>query len=228
MPASPTFEKTNLPWQLRQFQQQIGEWIEQKLSEIKLPKLNLPKGPNVAFDPEWLRIGFWLGIAGLVAWLGWRLWPTVWPWLQQAWQRTAERPAAAADPAPWRRQSASSWVQAAEAFGRQANYGEACRALYFAMLQRFNDTQLVPYADSRTDGEYWISLMSALPQTSHRAAQTQSCQVLLQTHEQVCFGPGTVTAATFDRCTKAYRTFDDGARSAAQSAAPASPSEAKP
>jgi hypothetical protein len=225
MPASPlpspTFEKTNLPWQLRQFQQQVGEWIEQKLSEIKLPKVDLPKGPNLAFDPEWLRIGFWLVIAGLVAWLGWRLWPILWPRLQQAWQQSAERPPAPPDAAPWRQQSATAWVQAAEAFGRQANYGEACRALYFAMLQRLHDTQLVPYADSHTDGDY-LRLLSAAalpapPTVPLKRSQTQSCQVLLQIHEQVCFGPSLVTAETFDRCSQAYRTLDERAQSGAQS-----------
>jgi Domain of unknown function (DUF4129) len=243
MPA-PTFEKTNLPWQLRQMQQQGGEWLEQKLSEIKLPKLprlNAPEGST--FDPSFLLGLFWLVVAGLLLWLGWRLWPRLWAIWQQ-WQRTTAP--AADDPAPWRQQSATGWAQAAEAFGRQANYGEACRALYFAMLQRLNETQMVPYTDSRTDGEYLISLLaprSAAPPPSFQTAQSptgqtatlqtatlqpsavQSCQVLLQVHEQVCFGPGSVSAETFDRCAQAYQTFDASARSVTPTAAR---SEAQP
>jgi hypothetical protein len=95
----------------------------------------------------------------------------------------------------------SGWLRQVQAFQRQGNYAQACRALYMAMLQRLDDTKQVPQQASRTDGEYLQAIQTLNQPTPY--------QVLITTHERVCFDDNsTISSATFERCQQAYREIE--------------------
>ena len=88
---SSSAEKTSWRWQLEQFQQQLGEWIEAKL---RANDRDIP--PDLL--PPWLggllvRIT-WLILAGLVIWFGYRI---IYPALQQ-WSQKSRRVQSQLDP----------------------------------------------------------------------------------------------------------------------------------
>lgn len=204
--TSGSFEKTNIGWQLQQGSRQVSEWVEWQLSQLSAE----PSQTSNFRWPAWLltwvdRIsqGFFWGLIGLcILWIGWQLLQAIFPafktWnqrLQQRWQR--DRPIAAS---PETAYTAAGWVQRSQLYQRQGNYREACRALYFALLQRLNDTQIVPQQTSRTDGEY-LELLQNLP-------EPQLYQLLITTHEQLCFNNAPVSPELLQHCQQAYQAID--------------------
>lgn len=194
MPAE-SFEATNFSWQLQLLRQQAGEWVALQFRQMSSNYAPDWDGSGL-WPPDWvLQTLAWVCLTGLALWLGWLLRP----WLRllvNKLQRSPRRSSLSpATQTPLR--SPAEWWQLAQTWQRQGNYTEACRALYLAMLQHLNDAQLVPQQASRTDGEYW-QLVQRLP-------QPQPYQVLLRTHEQLCYGLTPISAEAFDRCQQAYR-----------------------
>lgn len=188
------FEKSNLSWQIQLIKQRFGEWIELKLFELMPRKL-----PNVSISPLLLDVLFWglvLALGTLVIWWLMPLFPRTWFALQQA----AEGQSEPRSPLPSRDLTVAEWLQQAKTFHQQGNYAEACRALYMAMLQRLNDTQIALHEPSRTDGEY-LRLVRSL-------AQSRPYQTLIQTHEQICFGNAQISNETYTLCQQAYREIE--------------------
>ena len=199
--SAGSFEKTSVSWSLQQLQQQVGEWIELKFSHIRL---NFPEmdRPDWSFDSPWLslllRFIFWVMVLGFATWLSWKLYPLLRRYYQQLqvqWEERKTQPPPAARP-----MTLEDWLRRVQRQQAQGNYREASRALYMAMLQKLNDTQVVMHQSGRTDGEYW-QLLRDLP-------RAQAYQVLLQTHEQLCFSEDTVSSERFERCQQAYREVD--------------------
>ncbi len=193
--AVDSFDKNSLGWQLQQLGQRIGEWIEARFPQNP----NLPQAPNWSF-PSWLlEVAFWAIVLSATLWLSWQLVRLLAPYLTRSRAQDARwqiRKSASDDPA----KTVADWIRQMQEFQRQGNYREACRALYMAMLQRLNDTKLVPHQFSRTDGEY-LQVVQQLP-------QSQAYQTLIQTHEQLCFGNGAVSADLFQRCQRAYQEIE--------------------
>lgn len=193
-PMSNGFEKTNLGWQLQQLQQRIGEWVELQLSQARP---NLPNLPNVS-TPEWLnqllwllvRVGFWLIVGWILIQLSLRLLPM----LQLRWRREK------IVTMPRGELKVEDWLLRSRQFYRTGDYRNAARALYMAMLQQLNDTGIAPHAPSRTDGEYG-QIIQQLPGES-------SYQILLKTHEKVCFSNVEISSEAFERCQQAYEDID--------------------
>ncbi len=121
------------------------------------------------------------------------------PYLESKWLQTeAFFKPYSLDQEPER--SIADWIREAQHWQRQGNYQEACHALYRAMLQRLNDTHLIPYHVSLTDGEY-RRMVEILP-------QSESYQTLLQTHEQFKFGNVSISLETLNLCQQAYRRIE--------------------
>lgn len=194
--AAGSFEKTNLDWQIHQIQQRIDEWTERLLSRVHFP------GDNTkAWDlPEQFKQTlFWLMLLGFVGWALWQLYQLLQPyWQRIEWSRSFKRQTAAQVEIE---RSIADWLEQAQRARQQENYREACRALYMAMLQRLNDQNLIRQEPSRTDGEY-LSLMQMLDRP------LQPYQVLIGTHEQICFGDRPISLEMFDRCWQAYQEID--------------------
>lgn len=182
------FQQNSIDWQFRLFSQRIGEWMEVRLANTQLPI------PNVRFSPDWIVTLCWIILIAIALWLIWQLFNLVAPQLARP---HAERLRAATVA---RSLSAADWLKQAQQQQQQGNYREACRSLYLAMLQRLDETQQIPIADSRTDGEY-LQCVRQLP-------QPQPYQLLIQTHEQVCFGSQPITIENFRSCQQAYEQID--------------------
>jgi Domain of unknown function (DUF4129) len=199
MPTAP-FEKTNIPWQIKQLGQRLGEWAELKLREIRFPNFNGPdwRWLDFAIAPRVWEVLFWLIVITFITWLVIKLYPLLQPfWV--TWQ--AEGETATRRPAqPVRDRPVAVWLQQAQKLQQQGNYPEACRALYLAMLQHLNDAKIAPHEPSRTDGEY-RHLVKEL-------SYPRAYGTLLAAHEQLCFGGVELNSEDFNRCQRAYREIE--------------------
>lgn len=201
MPATEDFAKTSWGWQLSQFQQQVGEWIEFQLSRLRSPFSDI--NPQWSLDIPWLvdliKALVWLLIIVILAWLVWQLWRVLEPYLYSWRQQKIER--AIAHNTQLIQSSVQNWVKRSQIYFTQGNIKEACRCLYQAMLQRLHDTGIAPHQASRTDGEYQ-QLLDSLP-------KSPAYQTLIATHEQICFGSAEVSLDNFEQCQQAYREISE-------------------
>ncbi|MCU0517970.1 MAG: DUF4129 domain-containing protein [Oscillatoria sp. Prado101] len=195
--SAGAFEKSNFGWQLQQLQQQAGEWLELQFSQFNLPEVSWPSLPA---DWSWLPpvswALFWITLGLLLSWLALRL-LRLWPEICSAFPSLLGNSAVAKATPLEGQLTPAAWQQRASEFQRQGNYREACRALYMAMLQRLHDTGTAVNQPSRTDGEY-RQLLGPI-----RAGEPY--EILLLTHERLCFGTSEPTPEDFRRCQQAYR-----------------------
>lgn len=192
-----SFEKTSWNWQLQQFQQQVGEWVELHFSrfESALPKWSI----DAPWQAEWLKVVVWLLLGLFLTWFGLGLWRLLETYLYSFRAGNSDVLAATRLRSEL---SVAAWLERSQECFSKGNYREACRCLYLAMLQRLHDTGIAPHQISRTDREY-LQLVQQLP-------QSQSYQTLITTHEQLCFGSLEILPETFDRCRQAYREIEGG------------------
>lgn len=194
--AAEQFQKSDFNWQLQQFFRQVGEWIELNFPQVQPP--NAPDVPNWGFLSWWLEAGFWTIIGLFVLWLGFQIYLAVRSYLNRNQAQIAkllDRRSTAE-----KERTISGWVKSAQEFQQQGNYREASRALYMAMLQRLNETKLIPGDESRTDREY-SRLVQLLP-------QAESYQMLLEIHELLYFSNLPISAEMFDRVQRAYGNIE--------------------
>lgn len=191
--ASGTYEKTSLDWQLQLWWQQFREWLDRLLNQTPVNRL-----PQTGWQiPDVVqKVLFWVMVVAVISWASWQLYRVLQPYWVFWWnQRQPLVYAAAADQTPTL--SIADWLNRSRQAQQQGNYREACRALYMATLQHLSDRNLIPPEPSRTDGEY-LQLLHAIP-------PAHPYQILIQTHEQVCFSDAPVSQGMFDRCWQAYQ-----------------------
>jgi Domain of unknown function (DUF4129) len=182
------FEKDNWSWQSGQLQQRFSEWLEAKL---KFGNNNQSLAPWLISSISYFL--WFLLIAGIL-WVAYRIIQSYWP--QLARQRFITTPA----PVTVKTYTLAELLAQAQRWQQEGNYSEACRCLYLAMLQRFNDAKVIPHLMSRTDREY-ANLLRNSPLTN-------SGTVLLQTHEQMQFADRPVSAESLEQCQQAYQQID--------------------
>lgn len=196
--AAQSFEKTNLGWEFQQQMRRFNEWIELILSrnENQLPEVNW--SPDL-LDLLWLVVRgiFWLLLGLLLIWLGWQIW--------QNWKKFYDYVPRLENEIESKmtvenKLKVSTWIERSRKFYRQGNYQEAVRCLYMAMIQRLNDRGIILNESSRTDGEY-EQLIQNLP-------NREAYQILLNTHEQLCFANSPVSLEIFERCQQAYQEIE--------------------
>ncbi|WP_432813655.1 DUF4129 domain-containing protein [Pantanalinema sp. GBBB05] len=188
-----SYEKNSIGWQIQQLQQRLSEWWE---------RLTIPSGQVDVPDwslPEWLfRSVFWSIAVVLAVWVSFRLYQLLRPYLNLDW---LERPQAAAQKSSSPTNlTVAEWLHRSHTLAQQGNYREACRAIYLATLQQLHDIDLIPNQPSRTDGEY-LDILQAMP-------DPQPYEVLMQTHEQLCFSNSDVSREAFERCQHAYQAIE--------------------
>lgn len=192
---SGDFEKNSLDWQLHLWQLRIAEWFDGLFQSSNNNDVRLP---NWSF-PEWLlRSLFWAIAIALLLWVLWQLYAILAPYLGVSILPGRGR-RTTATPQPEKR-ATSEWLQQSRSLAQQGNYREACRALYQAALQKLDDAGLVPTLMSRTDGEY-LNVVQTLP-------NPRPYQVLIRTHERLCFSHTDITQETYTRCEQAYRELE--------------------
>jgi hypothetical protein len=189
--ASGTFEKSSVDWWIQQQQQRVGEWIESWFSGFRLGNL----GSKDWALPEWLLQGFfWTVISAMVAGLGWQLYQILKPYVDSYLRSERGRSPSTLTPV---KPSAAEWLERSRQAQRQGNYREACRALYMGSLHHLSDRNLIRQEESRTDGEYLSLILQIDP--------PQPYQLLIRTHERLCFSNAAISAETFERCWQAYQ-----------------------
>ena len=195
-----SFEKTNWGWQFSQFQQQVGEWLEYQFSRFNLNLPSLPKWSISPWVEKSLNLLFWLLLSLFLAWVIWLLWRKFSPYLNLMLRnpratvgtKTAESEL-----------SVKQWIARSQELYRQANYPEACRCLYLAMLQYLHEKSILSHKLSRTDREYLQLLQLSV-------TSMQPYETLISTHEQICFSDTEVNHENYEQCQQAYREIADG------------------
>jgi hypothetical protein len=201
--STEAFAKTSWEWQLSQFQQQIGEWLEYQFYRFErvLPKLS----PDWKLSPwvtNLLSFLFWLVIALFLAIVIWRLWREFSPYIY-AWLGNNGNSGRFRSKVPSENVSVTTLLERSQKLYRQGNYREACRCLYLAILQHLHDTKILLHQPSRTDAEY-LQLLRSSSQTS-----IQPYETLMATHEQLCFGNGEMSPENYEQCRQAYREITE-------------------
>ncbi|MEB3309940.1 MAG: DUF4129 domain-containing protein [Snowella sp.] len=186
------FEKENLGWWLQQLQQRFGEWWE--LQQSKLLKTALPALPDIKPPTNW---DIWLNnslifiFSGLIFWLLWRfrhVFLDSWSKLQNLQLPSEAKPMA---------YSVADWVQRSRRYYDSGDYYQACRCLYFAMLQQLHENGLIPHQTSRTDEEYRLLILE-LP-------EPDPYERLLMIHQELCFGKRQASAQLVVDCQAAFK-----------------------
>lgn len=190
--TSGSFQTTSPDWELQKLFWQLGEAVERSLG--RWFGENSPIPDDWTLPDWWLQGVFWLLLLSLLGWAGWQGYRLLWPYLMRlSLQAQPAVNGAVADP----ELTATVWLERSRRAQRQGNYRDACRALYMASLQHLHAKDLIRQQSSRTDGEY-LQLLQTLPNPS-------PYQVLIHTHERLCFSPAEVSAAEFEQCQQAYR-----------------------
>jgi len=197
--SAQIFEKTNFGWQIQQQIQRFGEWVE------LITRGNDNRMPKVSWEPWfldflWLVVQglFWVILTVLLIWLGWQLW-RMWGHYLYSFPSLLNSPGEN-KVTEVNKLTVSAWLGRSREFYRQGNYTEAVRCLYLAMLQKLNDSGIILDEASRTDGEY-RKLIQNLP-------QQEAYQLLLNTHENLCFGNSAISPEIFDRCQQAFQEIE--------------------
>jgi Domain of unknown function (DUF4129) len=99
--------------------------------------------------------------------------------------------------------SVADLLARSQQFYREANYREACRYLYLAMLQNLHSKAIAPIQPSRTDGEYLQLLRTSV-------SPIQPYETLITTHEQLCFGNAEILPDNYQQCQQAYEEIVNG------------------
>jgi hypothetical protein len=196
-----SFEKTSFGWQLSQLQQRVGEWWELQTSRFapNLPDVSVPSWLDSPLMRTIAKAAFWVIVALLLSWAALQIMRLLSPYFYTLTNQLSQ-PADRATKTSDSELSVAGWLQRSQKFQQQGNYREACLCLYMAMLQRLNDTGLVPHQSSRTDGEY-LQLVQQLPKPT-------PYQTLLVTHQELCFSNTEASRSVFDECQEAYREID--------------------
>ncbi|GAB1538609.1 hypothetical protein NUACC21_12710 [Scytonema sp. NUACC21] len=191
------FEKTSWSWQFFQVQQQVGEWIEYQFSGFNWNP-QLQNGWKIS---SWLfnllNFIFWLLLSLFLLWASWQFWQALRPYFY-SWLAKTRNSTGSSNKGQESDLSAAAWLTRSQEFYRQGNYREACRCLYFAMLQHLHEGQILPHKVSRTDGEYLQLLQISV-------TPIQPYETLITTHEQLCFSNTDVAGENYEHCQQAYQ-----------------------
>lgn len=193
----PEFRQTSPGWVVGRVLRNLGEWVQ--LTFFSNDEQLGDYFPDWQI-PEWVfEAVFWTVAVLLIAGASWQLYRWLAPYLAGLLKQRDEFVSVGqVDAAP--QTSVDEWVARSRQAQQAGDYREACRALYMAALQRLNDADLIRQQRSRTDGEY-LSLLTQLPQV----ARSPAYALLVQTHEQLCFGDRPITAEQYQQCQQAFQ-----------------------
>lgn len=197
------YNTDSLHWQARQTLRRFQEWLEYQFSQSDV---DFPEFPNWTWSEDIAKAIFWILVAALTLWIVWLLYKALadpirrWLDKDQKWVTLGRAEM------PVKTYSTQHWLKQAQAQAQQGNYGEACKALYRATLQRLHDTQTLLHDPSRTDGEYLAGLAqpSEKLETTEEPVSPRPYQLLIGTHERLTFGRAIASAEMFKRCRRAY------------------------
>ena len=192
------FKQNSLGWRSHLLQQRIEEWWEFQSNRLAD---NTPDIPGLALDAEWIRLLvkflLWSITAAILVWLTWQLWLLLRPYVR-TWQKQQQQSRQLSVMQTVRELSIDEWLERSQDFQKQRDYRQAIFCLYQAMLQHLSDRDIIPNLSSRTDREYLKLIQQS------QISPFQPYQLLLNTHEQLCFTNLDADESFWQQCQEAY------------------------
>ncbi len=182
-------------WQIQLILQNISEWWELQTAKIELPEFPAAEIPGL---DQLVRFVGWAIALLLLSWFLWRLSDILGPYIYRAFNPVT--PGKRKETPLIKNLSVERWLKRSRQLQSRGHYGEACRCLYMAMLQRLNDKSIIPHQPHLTDREYQTLLQQEMSINAY--------QKLLQTHEQFYFDNRDITSDMLSECQKAYREIE--------------------
>lgn len=193
------FKQNSLVWRSHLLQQRIQEWWELQSSRLAD---NTPDVPILDLDAEWLRLVvkflLWSITAAILVWLTWQLWLLFRPYIR-TWQKQQQQSRQLSNQQTVIELSIDEWLERSQDFQKQRDYRQAIFCLYQAMLQQLSDRDIIPNLSSRTDREYLKLIQQS------QISPSQSYQLLLNTHEQLCFTNQDPDESLWQQCQQAFQ-----------------------
>jgi hypothetical protein len=195
--SAGSFKQDGLNWRFNLIKQRFSEWIEYQTSQFN-PDWDLKSWQSTLL---WQIIKFclWSIIAILLVWMTWQLWLLLRLYWKR-WQRKSDRHTAFM-PTNTSQLSAADWVERSQSARVDGNYRQAIFCLYQAMLKLLDERGIIPtqLSLSLTDEEYRRSLLKipVSPLTPY--------ELLLSTHQRLCFSTAEADRALFEECQQAYQ-----------------------
>ena len=191
------FKQNSLGWRSHLLHQRIQEWWEWQVSRLVD---NAPDVPILDLDAEWIRllikVLLWSITAAISVWLTWQLWLLFRPYFR-TWQKQQQQSRQLPNQPKVNQLSVNQWFERAQEFQKQRDYRQAIFCLYQAMLQQLSDRDIIPNSSSRTDREYLKLIQKS------QIAPLPSYQLLLNTHEQLCFTDQDADESLWQACQQA-------------------------
>lgn len=194
------FKQNSLGWRSHLLQQRIQEWWELQSSRLAD---NTRDVPILDLDAEWIRLLvkflLWSITAAILVWLTWQLWLLFRPYVR-TWQKQQQQFRQLSEQQTERELSINEWLERSHNFQKQRDYRQAIFCLYQGMLQQLNDRAIIPNLSSRTDGEYLKLIQQS------QISPFPSYQLLLNTHEKLCFSNQNADESLWQQCQQAFQS----------------------
>ncbi len=189
------FKQDSLKWRSHLLTERIREWWEWQLSR-------LANNTKLDLDVEWVRILvkflLWSITAATLVWLTWQLWLLLRPYVR-TWQKQQQKSRQLSEQHSVVELSVDEWLERSQTFQKQRDYRQAIFCLYQAMLQQLSDRGIIPNLSSRTDREYFKLIQKS------QISPSPSYQLLLNTHEQLCFSNQDADESLWQECQQAFQ-----------------------
>jgi hypothetical protein len=195
-----TNQKNSLTWQLYKLQQRINEWWELKTQQIgeNMPDNELFSWLDSELFQLLFRCLFWIILTIILAWIALKIYHLLY---QVSYRNKLKFTTQSLKKGNINQKSIHDWLKRSQFFAQQANYKEAIKCLYMAMLQRLNNSGIALHEPSRTDAEY-LDMIKQLPNYS-------SYQILLINHQKLIFSNHKATLSMWKESQQAYQIIDN-------------------
>ena len=194
--SAGSFRQDGIGWRFNIIKQRLGEWLEYRLSRFD---------PDVDVETNllWQIIKFclWSILAVLLVWITWQLWLLLRRYWKR-WQRQTNDYSSYTPQPQAVRLSAADWIDRSQSARSEGNYRQAIFCLYQAMLQLLDEKGIMQTKKSLTDREYQRSLSQI------QISPLQPYELLLSTHQRLCFSNAEATQTMFEECRQAYQQID--------------------
>ena len=197
--SAEKFKQNGLGWQVDLLRQRIDEYIEFKVSQLSL---DIPRLEFLQSELFWqiVRVILWSITAILLVWISWRIWLLLRFYLRR-WQRQKQTNNSTITMVT-SKISVAEWVARSQEYGKQGDYRQGIFCLYQAMLHLLEDRAIIEQQSSLTDREYQRFLQNL------QLSQLQTYELLLSTHQRLCFSSAEASKSLFEQCLQAYRSIE--------------------
>jgi hypothetical protein len=196
--SAGSFKQDGLNWRFNLIKQKFGEWIEYQTSQLNLNPAWDWKSWQSSLLWQIIRFCLWSTIAILLVWMTWQLWLLLRPYVQR-WRRLNDQPTSLTPLLETPQLSSADWVERSQSARLEGNYRQAIFYLYQGMLKLLDERSIIPSQHSLTDEEYRRSLIKI------STTPVNPYELLLLTHQKLCFSQAEADRALFEECLQAYQ-----------------------